>query len=116
MRPHVVAGSVEQPHAVLVRALEPVAGIDLMAKRRGLPHGDRHLTSGPGKLCRAMAIDKRQYGLPLFGSPLFIAPGKRVTRVGRGPRINIDYAGDWAAKPWRFWERGNPWVSVKPRD
>jgi DNA-3-methyladenine glycosylase len=87
-----------------------------MAKRRGLGELDRNLTSGPGKLCRAMAIDKRHYGLPLFEPPLYLAQGKRRAPFGRGPRVHIDYAGAWAEKPWRFWERGNPWVSVKPRD
>ncbi len=113
---NVVAGGHDEPHAVLIRAVEPVAGVELMAKRRGLSASDRNLTSGPGKLCRAMGIDKQQYGLPLFAPPLFLAAGKRRATVGRGPRIRIDYAGEWAAKPWRFWERGNPWVSVKPRD
>jgi len=113
---NVVAGKVEQPHAVLIRALEPTLGHDLMARRRGLSQGDRNLTSGPGKLCAAMGIDNRHYGVPLFEPHLFIAAGKRAAPLGRGARINIDYAGDWADKPWRFWERGNRWVSVKPRD
>lgn len=114
---NVVAGPEGDPHAVLVRALEPVIGEDLMARRRGLALGARTLTNGPGKLCAAMGIDKRHYGAPLDRPPLYLADGPRGRiRLGRGPRINVDYAGDWAARPWRFWERGNPWVSVKPRD
>jgi DNA-3-methyladenine glycosylase len=114
---NVVAGEEGEPHAVLVRALEPLAGVELMARRRSLPPGARTLTNGPGKLCAAMGIDKRHYGTPLFAPPLYVADGRpgRV-RTGRGPRINVDYAEHWADRPWRFWERGNPWVSVKPRD
>lgn len=114
---NVVAGPEGKPHAVLIRALEPVLGVDLMARRRGLSPGARNLTNGPGKLCAAMGIDRRHYGAPLTGPPLYLAAGTHGrVRVGRGPRINVDYAEAWALRPWRFWERGNPWVSVKPRD
>ena len=113
---NVVAGDTSEPHAVLVRAVEPLLGIELMAQRRKLPPNDRDLTNGPGKLCKAMGIDKALYGVPLFEPPLFVAAGERRAQLRSGPRINIDYAGEWAKKPWRFWERGNPWVSVKPRD
>jgi DNA-3-methyladenine glycosylase len=113
---NVVAGGVDEPHAILVRALEPVVGRELMASRRGLAPDDRNLTSGPGKLCRAMAIDKQQYGAPLFEPPLYLSKGTRRAPLGRGPRVGIDYAGVWVERPWRFWERGNPWVSVRPRE
>ncbi len=114
---NVVAGAEGEPHAVLVRALEPVLGEELMARRRGLAASARTLTNGPGKLCAAMGIDRGHYGAPLWTPPLYVADGRpgRV-RTGRGPRINVDYAKHWAARPWRFWERDNPWVSVKPRD
>jgi DNA-3-methyladenine glycosylase len=115
---NVVAGPEGSPHAVLIRAVEPVLGVDLMAARRNLPSTARQLTNGPGKLCAAMGIDKRHYGLPLTAPPLYVAAGETRgrLRVGRGPRINVDYAEAWALRPWRFWVRGNPWVSVKPRD
>jgi DNA-3-methyladenine glycosylase len=103
----------EVPHAVLIRAVEPLFGATLMAERRGLEPGDPNLTNGPGKLCQAFDIDKRCYALDLCNSSLFLSEGSR-SRVARAPRIGVDYAGDWAARPWRFFEADNPWVSRAP--
>ncbi len=101
------------PHAVLIRAVEPLEGVELMAERRGLTPGDRNLANGPGKLCEAFAIDKRCYGLDLCKRPLFLSDGPRG-KLARSPRIGVDYAGEWAARPWRFFEAGNPFVSRAP--
>jgi DNA-3-methyladenine glycosylase len=98
------------PHAVLVRAVEPVLGIDCMAKRRNLPATSRDLTNGPGKLCQAFAIGKQAYGLDLCASELFLADGPRTRSVACA-RIGIDYAGDWAQKPWRFFDPKSRYVS-----
>jgi DNA-3-methyladenine glycosylase len=103
----------EVPHAVLIRAVEPLEGAELMARRRRLAPADRNLSNGPGKLCQAFAIDKRCYGLDLCQSPLFLSDGPRAT-IARSPRIGVDYAGEWAARPWRFFEAGNPYVSRAP--
>ncbi len=103
------------PHAVLIRALEPMRGIDLMARRRRKPQGSRDLTNGPGKLAQAMAITGAHYGCDLCGDTLFLEDGAHG-RIGCSARINIDYAGAWVSKPWRFYERGNRFVSVRPRD
>ena len=112
----VVAGAGE-PHAVLVRALEPVRGLDLMARRRNQPADSRQLTNGPGKLAQALAITGADYGRDLCGDRLFLEqPDRPAGRIGRSPRVNVDYAGPWAEKPWRFYERGNRHVSVRPRD
>jgi DNA-3-methyladenine glycosylase len=106
-----------KPHAVLVRALEPVLGHDLMARRRNQPASSVLLTNGPGKLCQAMAITGADYGRDLCGGDLFVAnAGGPRARVARSPRINVDYAGHWAQKPWRFFELGNRYVSVPPRE
>lgn len=115
---NVVAGPPETPHAVLVRALEPVLGLELMSARRKVPPNKRELTNGPGKLSHALGLDRAHYGLDLAGDRLFIAPSplRARPRIGRSARINIDYAGAWIEKKWRFYERGNPYVSVKPRD
>jgi DNA-3-methyladenine glycosylase len=111
---NVVTADVGVAHAVLVRAVEPVLGVGLMAQRRGLDPKRRELTNGPGKLCQALGLDRAHYGLSVLGENLFIAEGPRG-RVGRSPRINIDYAGAWVDRPWRFYERGNRYVSVPPR-
>jgi DNA-3-methyladenine glycosylase len=98
----------------LVRALEPVEGLDLMAARRHLPPTARGLTNGPGKLCQALGLARDHYGHDLCSDVLFLCEGPRGS-VARSPRINIDYAGAWALRPWRFTERGNRFVSVPPR-
>jgi DNA-3-methyladenine glycosylase len=115
---NVVVGPEGHPHAVLVRAVEPVLGVELMAARRGLGPGDVRLTNGPGKLCAALGLDARRYGEDLCGPDLFLAagPAGKRPRIGRSARINVDYAGAWAKRPWRFHERGNRYVSVAPRD
>jgi len=89
------------PHAVLIRAVEPLLGVDLMGKRRGLRPEDPRLTSGPGRLCQAFAITLTDTGADLCGRDLFLAGGKRV-RVARSTRIGVDYAGAWADRLWRF--------------
>lgn len=106
-----------EPHAVLVRAIEPMPPLELMCQRRGLSADRRELTNGPGKVCAALGLDGRHYGLDLCGHELFLAadPRARRPRVGRSSRINVDYAGAWARRPWRFYERDNRYVSVKPR-
>jgi len=90
------------PHAVLVRAVEPVEGIDLG-------------THGPGLLCRAMHIDRGSSGADLEGNVLWIekpAGAWRKPKIDRATRIGVDYAGDWANKPWRFLDRDSPYVST----
>ncbi|MBW2453121.1 MAG: DNA-3-methyladenine glycosylase [Deltaproteobacteria bacterium] len=113
---NLVTGKEGEPHAVLVRAVEPLPPFQLMADRRGMAPEDREITNGPGKLCAALGLDGDHYGVDLCATAqLFLALGRRG-EVARSPRINIDYAGDWVDKPWRFYERGNRYVSVKPRD
>lgn len=112
---NIVAGPEGHPHAVLVRAVEPVLGVEFMTARRSVAAKSVTLCNGPGKLCAALGLDRTAYGLDLCASHLYLAPGKSGP-VGRSPRINVDYAGSWAKKPWRFYERGNRYVSVPPRD
>jgi len=106
-----------KPHAVLIRAIEPLRGIDLMARRRRRPPDSRELTNGPGKLTNALAITGDDYGRDLCGGGLYLENCELpVGRIGRSPRINVSYAGRWASMRWRFYERGNRYVSVAPRD
>jgi len=114
---NVVTGEVGEPHAVLVRAIEPLGPLEAMARRRGLEPSRRELTNGPGKLCAALGIDGHHNRVDVCGaSRLFVSDGPRPARIGRSPRINVDYAGAWARRPWRFYERGNRYVSVPPRE
>ena len=116
---NLVVASEGKPHAVLIRALEPVRGIELMVRRRNKPATSRELTNGPGKLTSALAITGADYGRDLCGDELFLEESDAEIprgKIGRSPRINVDYAGEWAALPWRFYERGNRYVSVPPRD
>ena len=109
---NVVTNNVDHPHAVLIRALEPVEGIELMRKRR---HGqpDHNLTNGPGKLCIALDIDRKLDAADLLGDKVWLEDGEKISRsqIMSGPRIGIDYAEEWKDKPWRFWIKHNDFVS-----
>jgi DNA-3-methyladenine glycosylase len=102
------------PHAILVRALEPVEGIEIMRRRRQ-GQANHNLTNGPGKLCIAMGIDRSLDAADLLGNRVWIEEGERIPRsqIVSGPRIGIDYAEGWVDKPWRFWIKDNPYVSRK---
>ena len=104
-----------RPAAVLIRALEPLDGIELMLKRRGPPRTSSSvlrtssLCRGPGNLTRALGITLSENLLDLTHGPLTIEHrGLAVGRVSRGPRIGIRVAVE---RPWRFWIRGHPAVS-----
>src|SRR5262245_35645665 len=109
---NVVTNVPDKPHAILVRALQPIEGIAWMRKRRG-DHSERNLTSGPGKLCIAMGIDRKLDRADLLGDEIWVEEGERISRtqIVSGPRVGIDYAEEWTHKPWRFWIRGNQFVS-----
>lgn len=113
---NVVTGPAERPHVVLIRAVEPVEGIEKMRERRG-PMKDKNLTSGPGKLCIAFAIDRGLNGADLTSDKIWIEEYRsfRDDEIANGKRIGIDYAGEDADKPWRFWVKGNQFVSKMPR-
>jgi DNA-3-methyladenine glycosylase len=89
------------PAAVLLRALEPVEGLAGPA-------------SGPGLVCRALQIDRGLNGVSVTGPPLYFLPGDGPLpsgRIAQGRRVGIDYAGEWAARPWRFWVADSQAVS-----
>ena len=110
---NIVTEQLDFPAAVLIRAVEPAEGIDLMQKRRGL-NDPRALCSGPGKLCQAFAIDRGLNGTDLCGSDMYVEDrGERIPPVAKTPRIGVDYAGRWKHKPWRFIVRGNEFVSKR---
>lgn len=107
---NVVSGGEGNPEAVLIRAVEPVAGIELMAERRGMPESV-NLTNGPGKLTKALGINMGDYGHSLTKKPLWIAKGNQPASISAGKRIGIDNSGEATDYPWRFWITGNKYVS-----
>ena len=111
---NVVCGAVNSSHVVLIRAVEPFEGIETMRTRRG-PMKDGNLTSGPGKLCIAFGIDHGFNGEDLLGNRIWLEDHETFNKsqIAVGKRIGIDYAGEDAEKPWRFWINGNQYVSKK---
>ncbi|HEY9044915.1 MAG TPA: DNA-3-methyladenine glycosylase [Ohtaekwangia sp.] len=100
--------------AILVRAIEPVTGLPEMKIRRGAIANDLQLTSGPGKLTKALGIDRKLNGKLLFDNEVWIEDaGTKITSrsIDVSARIGIDYAGEDAKLPWRFTIKGNKWVS-----
>jgi DNA-3-methyladenine glycosylase len=109
---NVVTNAADVPHAVLIRAVEPVEGIDIMRRRRP-GKTDHNLTNGPGKLCIALDIDRKLDASDLLGNRVWLEDAESIprSRILAGPRIGIDYAEEWIVKPWRFWIKDNPFVS-----
>ncbi len=109
---NVVTNVEDVPHAILVRAVEPVEGLDVMRRRRR-GRSEYELTSGPGRLCLALGIDRKLDKADLLGDRVWIEEGVSISprQISRGPRIGIDYAEEWIKKPWRFWIKDNPFVS-----
>lgn len=107
-------GHEDEPDCVLLRALEPLEGTGVMARRRGTDKLS-NLCSGPGKLCAALGVTKALYGVRVFdpASPLTVEAGEGGYSVDVSPRINIDYAGDAKDWLWRFTLSRNPYISKR---
>lgn len=117
---NVVCGALDSPHVVLIRAVEPVEGVEIMRERRlqknpesKMP--DKNLTSGPGKLCIALDINRRLNSEDLLKDKIWLEDYKKFSseEIKIGKRIGIDYAEEFAEKPWRFWLKNNVFVSKK---
>lgn len=105
---NVVTGRRGEGSAVLLRAGEPLEGLDAMAERRRTSD-PRLLCSGPARLCQALAIDGTAGGEDLVsGEDIWLERGTAVTAISEGPRVGIRQAVE---QPWRFWETGDPFVS-----
>lgn len=111
---NVVTAGEGTPHAVLVRGLEPITGVDIMLRRRNMVVVKPNLTAGPGALAKALGIDRGLNAKDLQGEEIWIEDhgvsfsGEQIVS---GPRIGVDYAGDHALLPWRFYVKGNKYVS-----
>lgn len=115
---NVVTNVKETPHAILIRGLEPLKGISTMLERTGKEKLDNTLTRGPGNLSKALGLFTSHSGNSLLGKELFIAEDGFVTdreKITASPRIGVDFAGADAFLPYRFFIKGNPFVSGKPK-
>ena len=111
---NVVLNEAGTANAALIRGLEPIAGIETMQERRGTDRLD-NLTTGPGKLCQALGITREQNGIDLGGDLLWLSPRDKNFEWLATPRIGIDYAEEYAEKPWRFVIKGSRFVSKIPK-
>lgn len=98
---NIVTGKVDEPSAVLIRAIAPLAGLP----------DDPAIGRGPGKVTRALGIDRSHDRLDLVDGELFVARHAVPPKLGIGPRIGVAYAGAWARRKLRFWWRGHPSVT-----
>ncbi len=109
------------PQAVLIRAVEPIKGLDIIAENRfGKIYSQlskskiKNLTNGPGKLCKALAIDRNLNGEDLCGKKLYVEEGESDKfSIVSAKRVGIDYAEEAKDYPWRFYIEDNIYVSVK---
>lgn len=105
-----------QPHAVLIRAVEPIDGWGWFSKRTGKLPGDRTIARGPGNVAKAFGLDTSHSGIDLLGDQVFLAKEEKKIKKSEivcTPRIGVDYAGKDALLPYRFILRNNPYVSGK---
>jgi DNA-3-methyladenine glycosylase len=115
---NVVTNRKDVPEAVLVRALEPLDGIPVMLKRMGRTRLDHTLTRGPGNLARALGLQTADTGMSLLGDKIWIGDDgfrPRRSEIVATPRIGVDYAGEDAALRYRFFIKGNAYVSGPKR-
>ncbi|MCX2738457.1 DNA-3-methyladenine glycosylase [Pontibacter anaerobius] len=113
---NIITNEQDKADAVLIRAIAPEVGVEDMLLRRGFQSIKPNLTAGPGVLSIALGIDKKLYGADLTGDTVWIEDKGIVLSeesIAMGPRIGIDYAGEDALLPWRFWVKGSKWVSKK---
>jgi len=109
---NVVTNQADVPHAILIRAVEPLEGIDIMMQRRGKVKIDKTLSSGPGALSQALGISKKHNKISLIENTIWIEDRNIVVEsIHATTRVGIDYAEEYKDKPWRFYIEGNKWIS-----
>lgn len=115
---NIVTNEKDIPDAVLIRALEPIEGIDEMLKRTGKSWPDNTLTKGPGNVGKALGLFRHHSGVSLMDNSIGLYEDTfemKEELIGVSKRIGVDYAGEDALRPYRFYIKGNPFVSAKPR-
>lgn len=110
---NIVTGQQDVPHAVLIRAIEPVEGIEHMLVRRNMDEVEHRLTAGPGVVSKAMGITREMDGVALNGSQIWLEQGRSVASkdIIESPRVGVAYAEEDALLPWRFRLKECPWTS-----
>jgi DNA-3-methyladenine glycosylase len=111
---NVITNTHEHPHAILIRAIEPIEGVDVMLLRRKKSKLGYDLTSGPGSASQALGITTKHNAIDLTGKLIWIEDRGIVVperQIIKSPRVGIDYAEEWVDKPWRFRIKDNPWTS-----
>jgi DNA-3-methyladenine glycosylase len=115
---NIITNDSEKADAILIRAIEPVEGIEHMLERRSMQKVAKRLSSGPGVMSAAMGINKQHYGVDLQGDEIWLEPGNSPypkKEIVATPRIGVDYAGSDALLLYRFIIKGNKWVSGRLR-
>ncbi|AUC80301.1 DNA-3-methyladenine glycosylase [Nonlabens sp. MB-3u-79] len=114
---NVITNSKDRADAVLIRAVEPLAGIEVMLERRSKDQLDKTLTSGPGNFTKAFGLDRSHYGADLTGDQVWIEEDKslalKAEEISVSKRIGIDYAEEDKDLPWRFYLNSSIYVSKK---
>ncbi|MDN3585706.1 DNA-3-methyladenine glycosylase [Pedobacter aquatilis] len=111
---NVVSSVKDEPHAILIRAIEPLIGIDIIEHRRNMPRTKPAISSGPGSAAKALGIDRSFNGKDLSGNKIWIEDYKinyMDSEIIAAPRVGIAYAQEHALLPWRFFIAGNKYVS-----
>jgi len=112
---NVVVNKEGEGDAVLIRSLEPISGMEHMMSRRGMKKVEKRLCAGPGALAQAMGIGRKHDCVSLLSDEIYIIEdGDYVIKdsnIVKTTRVGVDYAGDDANKPWRFYIKDNPWFS-----
>ncbi|WP_339685554.1 DNA-3-methyladenine glycosylase [uncultured Nonlabens sp.] len=114
---NIITNSKDRADAVLIRAVEPLAGIEVMLERRSKDQLDKTLTSGPGNFTKAFGLDRSHYGADLTGDQVWIEEDKslalKAEEISVSKRIGIDYAEEDKDLPWRFYLNSSIYVSKK---
>lgn len=111
---NIVTGTEGESHAILIRALQPTVGLDIMRLRRGFDNNDRRLCKGPGALAKALGLNKSFNGVSLTGDEIWIeenGPEVSAELIIACPRIGLNIIEPYKSIPWRFYIKGNKYIS-----
>ncbi|WP_295667180.1 DNA-3-methyladenine glycosylase [uncultured Mucilaginibacter sp.] len=111
---NIVTSAEGQPHAILIRAINPTEGVDIMLHRRNMPALKPNITSGPGSVAKALGISRKINALSLQSNEIWLEDNGLTfedEKIASVPRVGVSYAAEDALLPYRFYVKGNPYVS-----